>query len=354
MADDDKETSILDDVRAAVAESAGTQDAPEREVETPREPETEQARAERVRDEAGRFATADGTKETITEKDLAAKPVEVKPNGTPPVVAEQPQAAKPGEERIAPPLEWKGAGKVKWDRLPREVQTEIRDNLAAVAAERAEVAPLKELIDHARPMLVREAGSVAEGFRQLIAFHELSLTKPFDLIQHIATSRGIDLRAAFAGQPEQGAQPQGQPDIGQYIAQAVQQHLQPYTQQIEQRETQQYTQTIEAFRADPSHPYFEDVKGHMAILLKNGAAKDLGEAYEQATWAQPAIRATLMQRQAEEADRTRKAEVDKARKASAASLTGSPIPNASSNGAGNPNASILDDVRAAAAQLAGA
>jgi hypothetical protein len=180
------------------------------------------------------------------------------------------------------------------------------------------------------------------------------LTKPLDLIQHIARTRGIDLSAAFGGQPQPGTTQQGQPDIQAIIAQTVQQHLQPFQQQIEQRENQSTIQTVEAFRADPAHPYFEDVRATMSTLLRAGQAKDLQDAYDKATWADPTIRASLMQRQTEEAAQARKAEVDKARKASAASLTGSPLPNGTSMAAGNSSASVLDDVRAAAREMSGA
>lgn len=360
---DEVETSALDDVRAAAAELARGADngAGDREpagadgAAESGESDRAEAPAGRARDEAGRFAKADGQPATITEKDLTEKPGASSPLEKPD--ASSPSAAAPpapnaADDKIPPPAEWRGAGKVKWGLLPKEVQAELRDTYASVQATQAEIGPLKEIIDYARPMLVREAGSVGEGIRQLVAFHELSLTKPLELIHHIARTRGIDLSAAFGGQPQPGTTQQGQPDIQAIIAQTVQQHLQPFQAQIEQRENQSTIQTVEAFRADPAHPYFEDVRPFMAALLKSGQAKDLQDAYDKATWADPSIRTALQQRQSEEAANNRKAEVEKARRASAASLTGSPLPNGSSMAAANPSASVLDDVRAAARALA--
>lgn len=354
---DEKEPSILDDVRAAASEVAGEpveRETPELEAPVEQAPvETAQQTADRQRDEAGRFkAKADGEKrETLTLKDKAVtQPATEAATTTAPVK----DGAKPLEGLEIPPVNWKGSAKISWGKLPAPVRQELVEQHARVAAAEAEIVPLKEMIDLNRESMVRHAGSVNEGMRQLFAFHEMSLTKPLDLIQHIAQSRGIDLRALFGGQQgtQPGTQPQ-QPDIQAIIDRTVQQRLQPFQAQIEQRENQQLQSTIDAFRSDPKHPYFEDVKAHMGQLLKVGAAKDMQDAYDQAIWANPAIRTQLLAEQAEEAKRNNAAEAQKARLASRASLRGSPIPGATS-GQASQGSSVLDDVRAAAAELSGA
>ncbi len=363
MAEIETETSALDDARAAMAELAGGTDGesandtvgglrsehgdrPEGRI-----PGNADERESRARDESGRFAKADGERATITEKDLAEKPPAVAKEPAQPAA---PSVEKPADDKIAPPVEWKGAGKVKWGLLPKEVQAELRDTYAGLQAQQSEIGPIKEIIDYARPMLVREAGSVGEGIRQLIYLHEASLTKPWEVINLIAQRRGIDLRAAFSGQPQPGTTQEGQLGTQTSPDPALQQRLERLEAQIEQRDTSSTQQTIEAFRADPAHPYFEDVRPTMAALLSSGQAKDLQDAYDKATWADPTIRSSLMQRQTEEAAANRKAEADRARKAAAASLTGSPLANGTSLAAGNPTASVLDDVRAAAREMSGA
>ena len=93
----------------------------------------------------------------------------------------------------------------------------------------------------------------------------------------------------------------------------------------------------------------------MGQLMESGHAKTMDEAYEMATWANPAIRSSLLATQAEEADRKKAAEVERARNAQRASITGSPVPGAASlNGSGNPNASIREDLLAAVRQHTGA
>lgn len=342
---DVEEDSIRSLLEKGVADAATADAAPVPAAEQTAAPaaETAEQKADRLRDEGGRFATPDKARETLTIKSktstdpaaAAPAPATQQAAATPPAAT---TSAKPDEPGAPPPIEWKGAAKVDWQRLPKNVQAAIRETYDAVAQDRAEVAPLREMIDTARPLLVREAGSVQEGIRQLLAFHQLSVDKPVDLALHILRARGIDPRVAFGGQPAAGQQPQGQqpqpgiqpqvPDVRSIVAQLVQQELQPLRAQVEQRETQQYVTTIEAFRADPAHPYFNEVSQHMGFLLKAGHAKDMQEAYDQATWANPVIRSALMQQQTEDAAKARAAEVAKAEQANRASLTGAPTPGA--------------------------
>jgi hypothetical protein len=372
----DEKDTLLDDVRAAAVEIETGEKPPAPEiVPTVIDKGDEGSGGDgRERDERGRFASkAEGEKRpTLSLKEPKEKPPAAaatasvapggegenagRPPGAPSTPQQQPDA-------IAPPAEWKGAGKVKWDRLPREIQSELRDAYQAVAAERQEIGPLKEMLDLARPTLVREAGSVGEGVRQLLAFHQLSLDKPLDLINHIARSRGIDLRAALAGQPQ--GTPQGAPDLNSLIEQAVQQRLQPFAAQLQQQQSQPIFSLIESARTDPKFPYFNDVQGnlhhyvaeeraHLEAAGKQATPAQLLEgAYNRAIWANPTIRAQLQAAASEEAAKTRAAEVEAARKARAASLRGSPLPNPVPGG-GDRNATVLDDVRAAASELAGA
>jgi hypothetical protein len=93
----------------------------------------------------------------------------------------------------------------------------------------------------------------------------------------------------------------------------------------------------------------------MATLLSSGQAADLQEAYDQACWADPAVRPLILtdqQRaaQAKAADEAR-AKAWAARRASG-SVTGAPGAGGSpSQRASNPNASVEDDVREAYALL---
>lgn len=351
MADEivaEKPMSVIESVRAAVAEHADAPDAPA--VAAAAEVPVPASADSRARDESGRFATkpADAKpRETLTLKTGSeAQPAPVKP-GTEAAPKPLTAGSEPPKEPAAAPTWWKGAGKIDWKRLPAPIQQEMSEFVGRLESERAEVAPLKEMLDLNRDTLVREAGSVQEGIRQLLAFHQLSLEKPLDLIQHIARSRGIDLRAALAGQPQaQPGNPQQPPDLNSLVAQAIQQHLAPIQQQEQQRQYNQNLQTVQTFANDPAHPYFNDVADQMEALLKGGIAKDLSDAYDKATKLNPTISGQLDQERQKAADDQRKADADKARKATAASVRGSPVPDVSRGNGGGPK-SVRDAVREA-------
>jgi hypothetical protein len=337
----DEKTSLLDEVRAAAAEVGMAPDTPIGiEPPEPKEPaeapagETAEQKADRERDEKGRFAKEGEGKPRETLKLKEKQPTAPAPSGpettgTKPaegVAAPAGQAApKTADEPIAPPAEWKGAGKVQWNKLPKAIQQEMRETYESVAAAKAEFEPLSRAIAPHRDVLIRDAGSVESGIGQLMQFYNAYLTNPQALIHHIARTRGIDLGTP-QGQPQQGTQQQ--PDINSLIAQSVQQAIAPIQERFQQTESQQTEQAISAFQADPAHPYFNDVRVHMGQILKAGAAKDLQDAYDQATWANPVIRQQLLAAQAEETAKTQAAQAATARKAAAASLTGAPIAGA--------------------------
>ena len=138
------------------------------------------------------------------------------------------------------------------------------------------------------------------------------------------------------------------PQIGeQQVQQMVERTLQV---QMQRQEGQQLQTEIEAFASDPGHIHFETVKPVMAALLESGAAKDLKDAYDQAVWARPDIRSTLVPPQSVNTEEKRLAEIKaKAEKAKQAgsSITGGPGAAGELNGAGNPNRSLRDTIRAA-------
>lgn len=309
------------------------------------------------RDAQGRFAGKPG--EEKPRETLTLKPADPAKPETP--AADQPQtpaaAAVPQQSKppVPPPAWFKGAGKVDWNKMPDPVRAELTEFVTGLEAERAELAPMKELIDTNREFLVNEAGSMPEAFRRLIHLAKLSTTVDgaINVAQYVLQQRGIDPRQAFGGQPSQpGSQPQ-QPDLASLVDQRVNALLQPFQAQLAQREDQQHISTIQEFAANPAHPYFNDVRVHMGHLLKSGQAKTLDEAYDQATWAHPVIRQTFLMKQAEDAATTRAAEVSKAQLASQASLTGSPTPGAISSVQTESDGSIRGDLMMAMRQQTG-
>ena len=79
-----------------------------------------------------------------------------------------------------------------------------------------------------------------------------------------------------------------------------------------------------SFSSDPNHPYFENVREDMALLIQNGKATSLQDAYEMACWANPETRAILLRSQSNPTPNAAQA-VQKA-KAAAKAVGGAPAP----------------------------
>lgn len=355
--------NILADVLAAQSELAGEQGGEEKgggaqEQAPPRTEETAEQTAQRERDELGRFKakgeetpdkpTEEKTRETLKVKDPAVQA------GAERQIAEKGQITNP--DTLAPPGPWRGAAKIDYARLPESIRSEIRTQWDEIEKGRGEFAPLQQAIAPYRDSWVQAAGSVENALHQFGAFWNAYLTNPRGLIDHIARTRGIDLGQPAGQQPENGGTPQT-PDINSVVAQAVQQAIAPIQQRFQQTEQQKIVSEIEAFRADPAHPYFNDVAEQMVLRINAARAAgqrlSLQDAYDHEVWANPAIRERLISQRTEEAKKNQAAEVERANKARAASLRGSPLPGGASGTTGQ-GSSVLDDVRAAAAEIAGA
>ncbi len=355
----DEKDDLRGDIAKAYDELAGGSDAPPPAADAPDiaadapPPETDEQKAERARDEAGRFAKQPKEPKARDTLSLKGKPPAPEPSNpgaalSSPVIAAQPVAPQP--QKIPPPAEWSGMEKVRWDKLPPPIQEGIVRREQERQAVVADLAPLKEQIDLNREYLIRGAGTVAEGFRQAMAFVKMYDDNPAQLIQSLAQRAGIDLRALVGGQPPASGQQQPQ-DVGAFLAQLVDQRLQPILAERDQQQTQQLQTTIEQFAADPKHPFFNDVRVQMGQLIDAKTAKSMEEAYEQATWANPAIRAHLLEEQRGATQAAQAAQAQKAKQAVRASVNGSPL-----NGAmpvGGPKGNIRDVVREAYDELAG-
>lgn len=100
--------------------------------------------------------------------------------------------------------------------------------------------------------------------------------------------------------------------------------LQNLIQQQTQGAQTQIMSEIDAFSRDPAHPYFNDVREHMAALMKAGKAATLQEAYDMATWGHPEVRKSLLAQQGQQVSQQNAQKVQQAKQASTGSLTGSP------------------------------
>lgn len=258
--------------------------------------ETPKTEGERVRDESGRFAP-----KTDAKTPEAPKPADaaIKTDAATP-------AAKPADTtpEIAPPLAWKGAGKVDWKRLPKAVQQEISQEFTRTTETSARLQKLESAIGPERIQLLSATyGSVEQGLQNLFAISDMATKNPTGFIQWFAQQRGINPETIFGQTQQQGGQHQMQPTPAQQddpIVKRLSQletMIQTNLQQQQQGTQSQLMSDINAFAADPAHPYFNDVRTDMGILMKNGRATDLKQAYDMAIWANPETRKSLIEEQ---------------------------------------------------------
>ena len=236
---------------------------------------------EKVRDDKGKFAPE---KPMITQE------------------AEKPEVvAKPA------PNTWRKEVAEKWGTLPPEVQSEVERREAdfhkgiETYKQKAQFADTLQAAI-APHMNTLQSLNVAPdvAVRELLqADAKLRYSPPEQkqaYFAELARAYGVDL-----GQVANIPQPDPQTSA---MAQRVQQ-LEGWIQQQslmgQQQEQAKLNSEIASFSSDPNHSHFESVRGHMAALLQAGQAQDLQDAYEQAVWANPQTRASLIAQQQAEA-----------------------------------------------------
>lgn len=304
------------------------------------------AAAARVRDEAGRFTKAPEGQQT--------KPETAAPAGQEP----------PPAETIQVPASLPAALKAKFSELPPEWQDAFRKRDGEVNAAKAQwdekghrLNRFDEILGPRRERFLLAGSDEFQAIQTLFAAQDLLERDPVQGLHYLARSYGVDL-----GRIAQGGQGQAQP------APTLDPNLQPIFQQIqtltqrfdardreaEQTQLSTASAAIEAFRADPKHLYFDNVRPQMIGLMRAGQAKTLDEAYDMACWASPEIRSLLQQEQAAKAQASQQEAAERERVAkaqrAAGSVTGAPGSAAPPPSKGSIG-SVRDDLQAALAAM---
>lgn len=288
----------------------------------------------RHRNEVGKFAKQT---EKTTENHVENEP--------------QPQEQK---KPVNVPQSWSATAKTKWAELPSDIQAEIakreeevHKGFTRMDEERNFGKQIKDVVTPYMPMITAEGGNPAAAIQDLLNTAYLLRTATPDrkaqLFAQLANQFGVDMNQ---------------------LPQAT--YVDPHLQALEQRQRQlenelqreralkaQQEQSvihseINAFANDPANIHFESVKAHMAALLQNGLAKDLRDAYDQAVYARPDIRSTLLEQQRFESQAKRASDIKnktQAARNAAISVTGAPgvaVPNAAPS-----NKSLRDEISAA-------
>lgn len=311
--DNDQELDLRGSIEAAFDSAPETTVTTiETPVETPAEKvvdapigETTEQKAERLRDEKGKFTKAE-QKEQIPE-------------------VKQP--------KLSPKAYKKEIADKYWPTLPEEFQDELLRREQAVEQgfegykNHAELGRTVETTLSPYMATINKFGvSPDVAIKQLFNSDHIlrygSEDEKLNMVQQIFRDYKINPQSVFAS--FQQAQQQIDPAL-----QPVYQELQSLKQQQqtwlrEQQSREQASLTSEIDRAKEGKPHFDVVRNEMAALLNEGVAKTLDDAYDMAIWARPDLRATLLQQERETAeDKARKEELSRKQQAASSSVRGS-------------------------------
>ncbi len=325
----DDHDDMINAVRASV-EQLNKTEAPEPEIKA--EVETPESAAERSRDEKGRFVASE-TEQPVKQ-------------ATP----EAPEAEPaPSTAQVKPPTSWSPEAKADFVKLPPAVQQavlkredEMNSGQQQYSDERRRLQELDGIIGPRRSYYQRFGfKSDAEAINHLFTLSDSMERDPAGTLRHLAQFYRVDL--SLPGNPQGQTQQQTQPNISAEVA--------------EQVAMQFARMTVQEFEQQPPEHY-QAVKPLMKLLLENGEAQDLQDAYDKAIWMKPDIRTKMLESQKTEEEQKRlsaqTAKVDKKTKAANASLNGAPH-GAAATPPKSPNRGplndVADDVRAAVASL---
>lgn len=297
-------------------------------------PETDEAKAERVRDERGRFAPKDTATEAPDKG--TAKVAEPAAQAAPAPALEQPVEA---------PARWTADDKAKFASWPRDVQIAVSERNKAIEAdytrktqEAAEirryaepllnaVAPFDQYLRELAPVIGQQPHEMVRGL--LATEHALrtgSIQQKAQALHGIAQQYGIDLAALARGQV-QGPDP-ATTQLRQELSELKQWRSQ-FEEQSQQQQDQQVALHIDAFAkakdesGRPRYPHFARVKGIMGQMMASGEAPTLEDAYQKAIEPINAAIAEELRTRQTAADTQRKDALVKADKAAPVRSSGS-------------------------------
>ena len=268
---------------------------------------------DRPRDDQGRFARKDAEAEgdAAPEKEAATEDA-----GTA-------DAEKSGEEAdIDPPAEWKAEDQEAFRKMPKEAkefvtrqQREWNEKYAPVVERTQRMQQTFEPIARAlapySEYFQRAGMHPAQYVEQLISLARQAQEQPEQFLREQARAHGVDL--AKLVQPAEPAAEEWEDPAVKSVRDEMRAELakrdaeiqrltggvNSYAQQNEMAARQQTQGAVREFvsAADesgkPKHPYFNEVREDMALLLNAGRARDLADAYERAVYANPETRAKL-------------------------------------------------------------
>lgn len=236
--------------------------------------------------------------------------------------------ARPEEKRtVRAPEGLKPEFKVRFAELDTEWQEEILRREADAArgiSQLSEQAKLAKDLDRTiapyEPMIATMGVGKAELVQNMLqTAYVLNMGSPE---QKAAVVRGI--MEQYGIQVDQPAAEEVNPEVAKLREElsSLKRMMEVGRGQEQKVVSQQAANDVQAFATDPANEFFEDVRGDMALLMREGRATDLKDAYEKACRMNPEVwKAVELKKQRQ--GLAEQARVAKAAKASAKQVTGS-------------------------------
>jgi len=200
------------------------------------------------------------------------------------------------------PKTWSKEALAEWATLSPRAQQEVlkreEDYLKGITMykDRAEVGDkYSEVVAPYKPILDAENIDPVQIFQSFAANHYLlsrgTEAQKIELAAAMLSGYGIDFSKLASHIGDQLLSP---PDpelaaLKREIAE-LKQGITSRQQQEQSQSIERLTSEIEAFAADPSHPYFNELSDDIAKLFESGQAKNLQEAYDTAVYLNPTTR----------------------------------------------------------------
>lgn len=282
MLEDGAQTSLRDDLDAAMESAEPIETPAPAPAEAPR---SETTTSERVRNERGQFARADSAQPKESSDGSWSASMQGGASEAPPVGA-APEAAPTERKR---PQSWKKDYWDKFDQLPQDVADYILEReeqftrgVSAYKQQADAYRPLAEAVAPYQQHIAQYGINPQQAVQRLLGTHMTLLNaSPEQKAQHFKQL------AEFYGVNYGDGQGQGQGQVDP-VTNALWREVQQlrgqwgqYQARAQQAQAQQAVQQVTKF--SEGRPHFDKLRDTMADLIERGFASTLEEAYDKAS-----------------------------------------------------------------------
>lgn len=283
----------------------------------------ETEKADRARDEAGKFVKEAKSKEPKAAPETAAP----KDTPAPTEKTAQPPASSPVS---GAPKAWPKEKHAIWDGLSQEARDFLltrEDQVSNGFKQYEHLAPVKQFVERYTPAFTQMGVAPSQFMENAMSYH-MAFMNPQTrdaAARDFLASYGIQIPSTSPHTPDPS-------DPVQNVAPLVQQYVHPLQQDISALKatiTQQEQNRINSELATfaKAHPHFEKVRIQMGQLIQAGVVPptDLEGAYNQAIWLNPEIREQMQKEEYERQDKLNREKAEAAKKANVSLTSRAPV-----------------------------